>query len=101
LAHKGLLPSKEDLANWISHALKRALTEKNIVKGFQSTGIYSLHFHAMDTKIGPSKPYGIQGSEAASTSHPTDVHAIEEQEELPPWKIQEILEEDTTHLPSC
>jgi len=74
---------------------------ENIVKGFQSTSIYPLDPHAMDTKIEPSKTYGSQESEVAPTSRPITINVAKEEEELPTWEMQEILEEDTSNLPSC
>ena len=41
---------KEDLANWVSLALKRALTTSNIKAGFRGSGIWPLNFQAMQSK---------------------------------------------------
>ena len=48
---------KEDLAQWISLSLKKALTPTNIKAGFRSYGIWPLNPHAMIDKMGPSKPF--------------------------------------------
>jgi len=55
--NKGKIPIKEDLAQWVSHALKRALTKENITKGFEVTGIYPLNPHTMKFKMEPSIVY--------------------------------------------
>jgi len=55
--HKGEKLVKEDLAQWVSHALKRALSISNITKGFESTGIYPINDHVMDSKMEPSQAY--------------------------------------------
>jgi hypothetical protein len=57
LHNKSCGASKEVLATWISLALEKALTEKNITSGFRSTGIFSYNPRAMDDKMGPSEFY--------------------------------------------
>jgi len=54
MAHKGEMPRKEDLAQWVSHILRRALTKENIMKGFSTTGIYPINSNAIEGKMGPS-----------------------------------------------
>jgi hypothetical protein len=46
--------SKDTLAQWVSLALKKALTENNIQKGFLATGIWPLNDHALDNMLAPS-----------------------------------------------
>ena len=46
--NKGKGASKEDLAEWVSLGLKKALTVDKIQKGFACTGIWPLNPRAMD-----------------------------------------------------
>jgi hypothetical protein len=55
LANKGRPAQKEDLCQWVSLALKKALTADNIQKGFQSAGIWPMNPRAMEEKMGPSQ----------------------------------------------
>ena len=48
---------KEDLANWMPLALKKALTTSNIKAGFRGSGIWPLNFQAMQSKMGPSRGF--------------------------------------------
>jgi len=48
---------KEDLAQWVLHALKKALSKDNIQKGFEVTGIFPLDPEALTLKMGPSEVY--------------------------------------------
>jgi hypothetical protein len=43
--------SKEDLAQWVFLALKKALTTTNICKGFLAIGIWPLNLDAMASKM--------------------------------------------------
>lgn len=52
--HHGSQVSKQILLEWVSKALKKALTEKNIKAGFQATGIMSFNNKAMEGKTTPS-----------------------------------------------
>jgi hypothetical protein len=54
LQNRGKAAHKEDLAQWVSLALKRALTILNITKEFRGTGIWLLNPHAIDGRMGPS-----------------------------------------------
>jgi hypothetical protein len=45
------------LAKWVSTALEKAMSEKNIKSGFRTTGIFSVNSEAMDEKMGPSEFY--------------------------------------------
>jgi hypothetical protein len=47
--------SKDTLAQWVSLSLKKALTERNITKGFSATGIWPVNVYAMDSMLGPSQ----------------------------------------------
>ena len=54
---------KEDLVQWASLALKRALTSKNILSGFKSTRIWPLNPLAMIERIGPSESFSHDNDE--------------------------------------
>jgi hypothetical protein len=43
----------------VSLALKKALTESNIQKGFLATGIWPLNDHAIDNMLAPSLSFGM------------------------------------------
>ena len=49
--------SKETLAHWVSLALKKALTQQNIRKGFSATRIYPLNADAMAKHLAPSEVF--------------------------------------------
>jgi len=51
LANKGMGVSKEDLAQWVSLAFKKALTTTNICKGFLTIGIWPLNLDVMASKM--------------------------------------------------
>jgi hypothetical protein len=76
MTHKGQKTMKEDLAQWVSLALKKAMTPSNIKAGFKHIGIWPLNNTAMINKMGPSEGF------------------IEKSLEV---QIKEILEE---HVPS-
>jgi hypothetical protein len=57
LRNKSKGTSKEVLASWVSAALQKSLTEKNIKSGFCTTGIFPLNPQAMDGKMGPNEFY--------------------------------------------
>jgi len=99
LSHKGHVPIKEDLAQWISFALKRALSTQNIKKAFQCTGVYRLNAKAVDHKLSPSEVYevpadGYEQGEASTADR-------REQQTLQDWEIEEIFNEDVGDLPTC
>jgi hypothetical protein len=73
MTHKGQKTMKEDLAQWVSLALKKAMTPSNIKVGFRCTGIWPLNNTAMTNKMCPSEGF------------------IEKSLEV---QINEILEED-------
>jgi hypothetical protein len=58
--------SKATLAQWVSFALKRALSSDNIWKGFKNTGILPLNKKAVDVLLAPSQPFG-RGQPSAHT----------------------------------
>ena len=43
--------TKDVLAQWVSLALRKALSTSNIKKGFSAIGIFSLNFHAVDLHL--------------------------------------------------
>jgi hypothetical protein len=49
--------SKEVLASWVSAALEKSLTEKNVKSRFRMTGIFPFNPLAMDGKMGLSEFY--------------------------------------------
>jgi hypothetical protein len=51
LANKGMGASKEDLAQWVSLALKKALTTTNLCKGFLAIGIWPFNPNVMASKM--------------------------------------------------
>ena len=50
----GKMVEKQELAKWMSLALKKALIEKNICIGFRTVGILPLNKEAMEGKMGAS-----------------------------------------------
>ena len=85
MKHYGVRVTKEILANWVSLALKKALTTKNIQGGFRGAGIWPLNLEAMKLKMGPSE--GFKRSTA------TEVHCEEEQ-------MNDIMEEGLPPAPT-
>ena len=57
LENWGRVAQKEDLAEWVSLALKKALTPQNIKEGFKATGIWLLNAQAVADKISPSQQF--------------------------------------------
>ena len=53
---------KENLAQWASLALQKALTLQNIRAGFRGCRIWPLNFEAMQSKMKPSKAFESQSS---------------------------------------
>jgi hypothetical protein len=49
---------KEGLIHWVSCALKKALIDSNIKKGFSAIGIRSFNLSNMASKMGPSEWFG-------------------------------------------
>lgn len=52
--NKGKGASKEDLADWVSQGLRKALTTEKIQKGFAAIGIWPLNPNAIDKYMAPS-----------------------------------------------
>ena len=48
---------KEDLAQWASLAVQKALTPRNILNGFRATGIWPLNPQALIPNTRPSQPF--------------------------------------------
>lgn len=61
--NRGQGASKEDLAQWVSLGLRKALTPANIIKGFRTTGIWPLNPNAMDKYTGPSQCFETEAPE--------------------------------------
>jgi hypothetical protein len=57
LRNKSAGVSKEVLESWVSAALEKAYTEKNVKSGFRSTGISPFNPRAMYGKMGPNEFY--------------------------------------------
>jgi hypothetical protein len=51
LANKEKDAKKEDLAQWVSLAFKKALTLHNVLKGFEMISIWPLNLNAMVGKM--------------------------------------------------
>ena len=79
LENRGRAAQKEDLAEWVLLALKRALTPQNIKQGFKGTGIWPLNAQAVADKMGPSQQFRevtIPGlADAATDEHNRQVFA--------------------------
>ena len=80
--NKGKGASKHTLAIWVSKALERALTTRNITVGFRTTGIYLLNSEAVNAHIGPARQFAslpstvqqgvsLGGREGSGTEGPT------------------------------
>jgi hypothetical protein len=65
------------LAKWVSTALQKALSEKNIKSGFRTIGIFPFNPHAMDEKMGPSEFYREVPTSLESDLHTVDLAAPE------------------------
>jgi len=92
----GKIPSKEDLAQWLSQALKQALSIPNITKAFQCTGIFPLDPKAMDSKMTPSIVFDNVSGRPPQRSSPQ-----EQFYELPEWEIKEIFDEEEVPVEFC
>ena len=57
LTNSGRKCKKENLAQWASLALQKALTKKNIESGFRGTGIWPLNLAAMTQNTTPSEAF--------------------------------------------
>ena len=56
--------TKDVLSQWVSLALRKALSASNIKKGFSATGIFPLNFHAVDSHLLPSEVFTAPDREA-------------------------------------
>ena len=64
---------KEDIASWISLALKKTFTSNNIKAGFRRIGIWPINFKAMHLKMEPSESFLPRT--AAEVAHQYEVEA--------------------------
>lgn len=96
VGHKGQTPIKEDLAEWVSYGLRRALTSQNIMKGFATIGIYPFDPTAMNNKMGPSEGY-----QRNHKSCETDAVDIESRAQLEEWELKGIFDEVQKNIPNC
>jgi len=100
LENTGKMPIKEDLAQWVSHALRKALSQENICKGFEVTSIFPLNADAVHSKLGPSSVYaqrkGKQHME--DDGHCSSIHVNYDLLEM---QVQEIMEETTADMAVC
>ena len=85
LRNKGKGTAKEDLAQWVSLALKKAMTLANIRKGISATCIWPLNCLAMDDKIRPSEVF---------VNVAVEVYEVNE-EEVGNEHVKEVLENKT------
>ena len=56
--------TKDVLSQWVSLALRKALSASNIKKGFSTTGIFPLNFHAVDSHLMTSEVFTAPDGEA-------------------------------------
>ena len=78
--NKGKGASKEDLADWVSQGLRKALTIDKIQKGFAATGIWPLNPNAMDKYMQPSSCFeeaaGSDFEGASDSASDCDLDAV-------------------------
>jgi hypothetical protein len=77
----GQKATKETLAHWVSLALRKALNENNITKGFKKTGIYPLDRTVVDKELGPSETFRSEHNTENSSlpeegRHAEGVHSL-------------------------
>lgn len=101
LRHKGKLPLKEDLAQWVSHALKRALSTANVTKGLKSTGIFPIDSTAMDKRMGPSVAFVRVAAKDGHAEDDDNQRPDEPPYQLEQWEIEEIFGETLSQLSMC
>jgi hypothetical protein len=82
IANKGQQCKKEDLAQWMSLSLKKALTPENIKAGFRATGILPLDKDRMSAKMGPSEGFNHKAQ---------DIQIEEILEELVPLPKENVV----------
>lgn len=74
---QGAAVKKENLVEWVSLALQKALTMENITKGFLTTGIWLLNPDAMEGKMNPSQIHQNAEEEPSSPPH-IDIQEVED-----------------------
>ena len=87
IQNKGQTARKEDLVEWMSKGLQKALTVTKITKGFTATGIWPLRPSAMDPYMQPSACYVepvVQKEDNASDKEETTQENIEATEDFVP-----------------
>lgn len=73
--------TKDVLAQWVSLALRKALSVNNIQKGFSATGIFPLDFHAVDSHLLPSEVFTTpDGGDRAGHGHDDARDAVPDRE---------------------
>jgi len=80
--HKGQMPIKENLAQWVSWGLRRALSTQNITKGFLSIGIYPIDATTINLKMTPSEVYDRSQIRAADVDSEDSRSTMEPVSEL-------------------
>jgi len=92
---------QRDLALWVFQGLKRALSSKNITKGFECTGIFPINANAIKNKVGSSKAYSTADRDTELQNSQENVCKIEQQSQLEQWDVQEIFDEVLEDLSTC
>jgi len=85
-------------------SLEKGLTKDNNRKGFQTIGIYPINKITMDSKVGPSLTFEIEGEkhanniEAEGSGHCSSAN---EDEDLQPWQVEEVNTENIDNMLEC
>lgn len=87
----GASARKENLAQWVSLALRRALTVENIQHGFRACGIWPWDGTAMAGKMGPSEVFHHEADEVADSRTQLRVEEIQAE-------VTEPEDQDTQHF---
>ena len=95
--HIGESPVKEDIAQWISFSLKKALSPENIKCDFAVIGIYPICPSAMDARMGPSKVYDIHNSAVEPLSAGENVM----DSSLEIWEVEDIVDDIRIDIAEC
>lgn len=72
----GASAKKENLAQWVSLALRRALTVENIKQGFRTCGIWPWDDSAMAGKMGPSEVFHHDDADEVCTIVPFSFQSL-------------------------
>lgn len=72
--------SKDTMAQWVSLALRKALSSSNIKKGFSATGIFPLNFNAVDEQLRPSEVFNHHDGDIPQVQRGEQPRGREEQE---------------------